>query len=536
VAPANSTATDIASFGTVATNQPVLASSRSINGVTFTATNAVTLSGAGTLTVGASGINNTSASGLKSVSLALTLAATQSFTNAGSLTLSGPVNNGGFTLTLAGTGTGGTLSGNISGSGGLTKSGTGTWIVSGNNSYTGQTLIQGGTLSINTLGNVGGGASALGAPTTTAKGTIGIGSSTTTGTLQYTGTGSTSNRVINLAGTTGGATIDASGSGALVFTSALTATGAGSKTLTLTGSSTAANTMGGAIVNNSGTNVTSLVKSGAGSWTLSGTAANTYTGATTVNSGTLNLNKTAGVNAVGTGTVTIGDGSGSASSAHIVLLASNQIANTVAVTLNSDGRLALNNFSDTINTIAGTGLIDLATSGYLTIGGNNGSSTFGGSVTGDGTLEKAGTGSLTFNSSLDFTGTLTLSGGTLALNGYNLTVGTLHITGNTILDFGNSSASILNATNFVIDAGFTLTVNNWANAVDFFYAQNNPGGTQGAVPLNQITFTGSSASDTKWQSYDHQITPAPEPAVYGAVLTGCAALLLGWRRRRAVRG
>ena len=156
-------------------------------------------------------------------------------------------------------------------------------------------------------------------------------------------------------------------------------------------------------------------------------------------------------------------------------------------------------------------------------------------MTGAGTLEKAGSGTLTFNSSLNFTGTLTLSGGTLALNGFNLTVGTLHITGNTILDFGNSSASILNATNFVIDSSITLTVNNWVNAVDFFYSQNNPGGSQGTVPLNQITFTGFTAADTKWQSYDHQITPAPEPAVYGAVLTGFSAVLLGWRRRRNSR-
>ena len=132
-----------------------------------------------------------------------------------------------------------------------------------------------------------GGSSALGAPTTAANGTIAVGTTTTDGGIKYTGTGHTSNRVINLAGTIGGATIDASGSGPLVLTSAMTATGAGSKTLTLTGTNTGANTIGGAIVNNSAANITSLVKTGAGTWVLTG--ASTYTGATNINAGTLRL-------------------------------------------------------------------------------------------------------------------------------------------------------------------------------------------------------------------------------------------------------
>jgi autotransporter-associated beta strand protein len=93
--------------------------------------------------------------------------------------------------------------------------------------------------------------------------------------------------VLDLAGTTGGATIDATGgSGAITFTSAFTASGSGAKTLLLTGSSTADNTVK-AVVNSGGGN-TSLTKSGAGRWILSGTS--TYTGATTVSQGTLLVN------------------------------------------------------------------------------------------------------------------------------------------------------------------------------------------------------------------------------------------------------
>ena len=189
------------------------------------------------------------------------------------------------------------LSGVISGTGAVTKTTTtgtapaasygltSTLTLSGSNSYTGTTSALTGTLSFNSIADVSGGNSALGAPITTAAGTIAIGATTNAGGLLYTGSGHSSNRVINLAGTTGGATIDASGSGALVLTSALTATGSGAKTLTLAGSNAMNNTIGGAIVNSA--SATSLSKTGTGKWVLGGT--NTFTGATSVAGGTLML-------------------------------------------------------------------------------------------------------------------------------------------------------------------------------------------------------------------------------------------------------
>jgi len=197
---------------------------------------------------------------------------------------------GARTLTLQGTGTGlSTFAGKIvDGTGvaiSLTKADTGTWMLSNTNAYSGTTTINAGILSINSITNVNGGASALGTPISVANGTISIGSSGTAGTLQYTGSGHTSDRVINLAGTTGGATLDASGSGALILTSPLTATGAGAKPLTLDGTSTAANTLGSAIVDS--TSATSFTKAGSGTWVLLG--ANTFTGTTAVNGGTLRL-------------------------------------------------------------------------------------------------------------------------------------------------------------------------------------------------------------------------------------------------------
>jgi autotransporter-associated beta strand protein len=175
-------------------------------------------------------------------------------------------------------------------SGGATsvvKTGSGLWTLSGLNTYTGTTAITGGTLVINSLNAVGGGASSLGNPTTVANGTIAIGTTTTAGTLSYVGTGSTSDRVVNLAGTTGGATLDMSGTGTFQI-GAVTATGAGVKTLTLSGSTAGVGVVSGVIANNSATNTTAVTKSGSGTWVLGG--ANTYTGATTINGGLLQVN------------------------------------------------------------------------------------------------------------------------------------------------------------------------------------------------------------------------------------------------------
>jgi autotransporter-associated beta strand protein len=206
--------------------------------------------------------------------------------------------SGGGTITLFDTGTptnnmdigaaaGKTLTINalLTGAGGIDAYSTGTLVLTGANTYTGVTRSVGTVVSVSSINSVTGGSpsSNLGAPTTVANGTIGLGSGTTAGTLVYTGTGETTDRVIDLGGTTGGGTIDQSGTGLLKFTSDLTATGAGNKTLALRGSTAGTGEIAGAIVNSTGT--TGVTKTGTGTWTLSG--ASTYTGATTISAGTL---------------------------------------------------------------------------------------------------------------------------------------------------------------------------------------------------------------------------------------------------------
>lgn len=253
---------------------------------------------------------------------------TLTLNNTAATTFAGPIftlaeNNQARTLTLAVNGgpvsiTGVVRDGDGSGADALVKTGSGQLLLSGANTYTGVTAIREGSVFVNTLGNLSA-ASALGAPTTAATGTISLGSTTTTGVLIYTGGVTSTNRVVNLAGTTGGGVIDASGTGALIFTSAFTATGGGSKTLTLTGTNTDANTIAGAIVNNNSTRRTSVAKTGSGTWVLSG--ANTFTGGLSVSEGILRLG------------------------------ANNVLANTLAVTLGG-GTLDLDGRSDTVGTLA----------------------------------------------------------------------------------------------------------------------------------------------------------------------------------------
>src|SRR4051812_38236722 len=71
-----------------------------------------------------------------------------------------------------------TISGTISGGANLTKANaSGILVLSGANTYTGKTVVSGGTLSVSYLSKVTGGSasSSLGAPTSEATGTIGIG-------------------------------------------------------------------------------------------------------------------------------------------------------------------------------------------------------------------------------------------------------------------------------------------------------------------------------------------------------------------------
>lgn len=358
----------------------------------------------------------------------------------GALILTGNVTNaaatGTKTLTLNGTATSNDFQGIISdgGNGGVvavTKGDTGTWLLSGLNTFTGAVSINRASLTINTIADSGT-ASALGAGTT-----LNLGSVAQTGTLIYTGASASTNRAIVLASTsTGGGTLTNNGSGALIFTGSFTNAGAAAKTFTLSGTSTGANEFQAALVDSTG-GALSFVKTGLGAWTLSGTSS--FTGALSVNQGTLTLTSLgdAGVSSAAGAGGTINLGSGTTVAGTLVYTGSGASTNralnlaattTGAATLNSSGSGALIFTGAVSNT---------GTAKTLTLGGTNISSNEVQSVISDGSgtisLTKADGGLWILSGLNTYSGGTTLSAGTLILNSTSaIGTGTLTITGGTL--------------------------------------------------------------------------------------------------------
>lgn len=270
----------------------------------------------------------------------------------------------------------------LAGTGGLVKTQTNIVTLTGASTFTGAVDIQGGTLSVPSIGSVGGSASALGIPANASNAMIRMGSTTTAAALSYTGAGETSNRLIGLNGSTGGATISADGTGALILSSGAKAFASGAKTLTLAGSAVSSlNNQIGLIEEYLGT--VSLLKSGAATWVLS--AANTYTGTTTVNEGILRLS--AAQNLVG--------------ALQIGSTATTTTAGSLEVNENAQfgGLISLTNSATNTNTISIAAGKTLTLNGSVTLGSTTANSTTLLNATGAGSLvvnNTTGTGNTFF--------------------------------------------------------------------------------------------------------------------------------------------
>lgn len=248
----------------------------------------------GTLTIGAN--NATGNGGALSIGAGATLALGANSITAGLVTTSGadPAITGTGTIS-ASTGfffdhDGGTdlvtVDAVLAGPGGVFKANRASNLtLNGLNTYTGTTEIQQGILSINSISNINGGPSALGNAANAESGIIRMGITTAATTLTYTGAGHSSDRLIGMQGTTGGVTLNGSGSGAIGYGGARFEM-AGNKTLTLGGTSDAAliNSIG-ALTEIGG--VLTLIKTDTNTWNLN--QSNSYTGATSINNGILRL-------------------------------------------------------------------------------------------------------------------------------------------------------------------------------------------------------------------------------------------------------
>jgi fibronectin-binding autotransporter adhesin len=216
--------------------------------------------------------------------------------------------------------------------------------------------------------------------------------------------------------------------------------------------------------------ITGVISGSGGSLIKTGTAyllktggASTYTGTTSVLQGIMALNNT-GSPAI-PGTLVIGDG---ATAAAVLLLNSTtanlQIADAAAVTINALGTLNLNGASgnnETVGSIAGAGAVSLGTR-TLTCGGNNGTTTYSGSISGSGGLTKTGTGALSLSGTSTYTATTAVSAGTLVVDGAIAGAATV-ATGATLAGTGSVGGAVTPASGGVVAPGAvggigTLTV------------------------------------------------------------------------------
>jgi fibronectin-binding autotransporter adhesin len=320
------------------------------------------------------------------------------------------------------------FSGDISGNSNITigrvagGSSNPTVVLSGNNTYVGRTIIDSAIVVVNSLNSVVGGSSSssLGAaPLDAAAGTIRM-SGVTASTLRYAGTGETTDRVIEIA-SNAGATLDMAGTGLLKFTSDLSHSGTGGRTLTLTGTGAGVGEFAGAINNvGTGTNV-GVTKNGIGTWRLSGTA-NSYSSVTSITAGVLEVTKLAdsGQNSsIGTGSsggLSIAGGtlryigSGDSSNRAITIGA-------LGATLDASGSGAIV-YSRTAAPSYGSGNVAIS----LTLTGTNtGTNTWAANQNNNGTgavsLTKNGSGTWVLTGTSTNTGGTTVNAGTLLLNG-----------------------------------------------------------------------------------------------------------------------
>jgi fibronectin-binding autotransporter adhesin len=230
-------------------------------------------------------------------------------------------------------------------------------------------------------------------------------------------------------------------------------TGAGSRTLTLGGSNTGANTFAGIIPNGPSGTVISLTKADAGTWTLSGT--NTYTGATKVSAGILSLGNSLALQNSALDTTNSVAGSGTAG------------LRTTVTTLTLGGLTGTKNFASTGGVFSTTaGGYDSVTA--LTLNPGTGASPSYSAIIADGatgmTLTKTGAGTQTLTGANSYTGATAVNVGTLLVNSPgSLAAGsTVTVSGGTLGGTGTigGPVNVLGATLAPGASAGTLTINN----------------------------------------------------------------------------
>ena len=511
-------------------------------------------------TIGSEGITNTNTSDYV-LPGNVTLTANQTWdAQSGNIVAPANVNGNYKALTITGandTTVSGVLS-NLRYSNGLTKTGSGTLFLEGNNSFSGTVKIQNGTVQLshnNALGGSAwgntvesGGALALTDGITVTQGSFNIqGSGTGAGSLVNVSGNNTLNASLTLTGdavfsslqdtftlnqsiSQGNHDLTLLGPGNWDLNGTVNANSGGTLYLSSDGTTDISgnlNVAGGVVIDNSGsTDISSNLNLGSGSLTIQGDSTATLTGGQVNASGGLIVSDAANAN-----------------------ISNSLNLGGADITLSSSGLIALS--GSQIN----VGDISVAGSGSTTFASQINASSF--TQTGSGTTTFSGTGN-------NYFGSVSLEGGTviaeqdgiafhtnnltmdnvdlefgsdnqiptwtnvtlednvnLSLNGTTQVWNELNITGDSIIDFGNGNGS-LSVGSLTIDPSAVLTILNWSDDnLDEFNAQVDPGSSE-----PNITFSGGGGV---WDPVTGDITPVgvvPEPRTYGVMFMSAA--LLGW--------
>jgi fibronectin-binding autotransporter adhesin len=355
-----------------------------------------------------------------------------------------------------------TLDNEISGTGNLRQSGTGTLVLTGSNSYSGTTTISAGTLQVGDGGTAG---------------SLGTGAITDNGTLVF----NRSDELTIAGGISGTGRVEQVGTGTTILTGNSSYSGStliSAGTLQVGSGGTSGSLGTGAVSNDSvlafnrsdtltvANNITgtgSLIQSGSGTTILTGT--NKYDGTTTISSGALQVGNGGTTGTLGTGDV---DNAGSLIfNRSDSVTVSNLITGAGSLTKSGSGTLTIvadNTYSGgtTINggtlqvgdggTTGSIGSGDITNSATVVFNRTN-DLTVAGDISGSGTLIQSGAGTLVLTGSNSYSGSTIIRSGTLQVGdgGTNGLLGTGTVSNNSALVFNRSDD--LTVSNLIIGAG-----------------------------------------------------------------------------------
>lgn len=386
----------------------------------------------------------------------------------------------------------------VSGTAGLTKAGSGTLTLAGNNLYTGTTVVAAGTLQIGnggTSGSIAGNINNNGTLIVNRSNDLVLnGSITGTGSLSKIGAGRlTLNGVSSFSG---GATIGSFTGAGVLRANANNALGSGDVTVGPGGNATSARLelAGGITLSN----LITLPQRNNGSVAVQNISGNNrLAGAISIQSGGSSL-----IFQSDAGLLTLG------------AISSATGARTPTFTGSGSGLV-----SGIIADGAGTVAVVKSGSGTWTFGGVN-------SYTGSTTVN-AGTLALGAADRIANGSALILNGGTFATGGFNETLGALTLSNNASINFGSGTSSLTFAGLGTLTAGTTLTITNWTQGVDRLFIGTSASLT--ASQLAQIKFNGTAAQQLNTGEVVPVTSASPTVASVAAAspgtITGTSATL-----------